>query len=77
MKWRFYVALIFPLMSHSALQGQSTDDLESTIRQRTGKQVQWQGDITANDKIRGAIRALLRRTLTADAAVQIALLNNR
>ena len=77
MKWHFYLALIFPLMSHSALQGQSTDDVQSTVRKRTGKQVQWQKDIAANDQIRGAIRALLQKTLTADAAVQIALLNNR
>ena len=73
----FYLALILPLLPHSVLQGQSTDDLQSTIRQRTGKQVEWQKDSAANDQIRGAIRALLRRTLTGDAAVQIALLNNR
>jgi cobalt-zinc-cadmium efflux system outer membrane protein len=73
----FYLALIFPLLPHSALQGQSTDDLQSTIRERTGKQVEWEKDTAANDQIREAIRALLRRTLTADAAVQIALLNNR
>jgi cobalt-zinc-cadmium efflux system outer membrane protein len=77
MKRRFYLALILLLLSHSAFQGQSTDDLESTIRQRTGKQVQWQKDIAASDQIQKAMRALLRRTLTADAAVQIALLNNR
>jgi cobalt-zinc-cadmium efflux system outer membrane protein len=76
MKQGLYLALMFSL-SHSALQGQSTDDLQSTIRQRTGKQVQWEKDITANDQIRKAIRALLRRTVTADAAVQVALLNNR
>jgi len=76
MKQGFYLALMLSL-SHSALQGQSTDDLQSTIRQRTGKQVEWQKDIAANDQIRKAIGTLLRRTLTADAAVQIALLNNR
>lgn len=77
MKRHFYLALIVPLMSHSVLQGQSTDDLQSTVRKRTGKQVQWQKDSAANDQIRGAIWALLQKTLTADAAVQIALLNNR
>jgi cobalt-zinc-cadmium efflux system outer membrane protein len=76
MKQGFYLALMFSV-SQAGLQGQSTDDLQSTIRQRTGKQVEWQKDIAANDQIRKAIRALLRRTLTADAAVQIALLNNR
>ncbi len=77
MSRRFFWALIAPLLLISAAQGQSTDDVQSTIRQRTGKQVEWQKDVEANDQIRGAIHALLRRTLTADAAVQVALLNNR
>src|SRR6266571_2219675 len=73
----FFLVPIMPLLSLSALQGQSTEDLQSTIRQRAGKQVEWQKNVEASDQIRGAIRALLRRTLSADAAVQIALLNNR
>ena len=77
MKQYFYLALMFPLMPYPALEGQSIDDLQSTVRQRAGKQVEWQKDIAANDQIREAIRRLLRKTLTADTAVQIALLNNR
>jgi len=77
MKQRYFLVLILPTFALSALQGQSTDDLKSTIRKRTGKQVEWQKDIEATDQIKNAIRALLRRTLTVDAAVQIALLNNR
>jgi outer membrane protein, heavy metal efflux system len=73
----FLLVLMPSLFSLSALQAQSSDDLKSTIRQRTGKQVEWQKDAEASDQIRGAIRALLRRTLSADAAVQVALLNNR
>src|SRR2546429_9474031 len=74
---RFFLGLMLPLFSLSALQGRSTEDLQSTIRQRTGKQVEWQKDDKASDQIREAIRVLMRQTLTADAAVQIALLNNR
>src|SRR5947199_3247867 len=74
---RFFLGLMLPLFPLSGLQGQSTEDLQSTIRQRTGKQVEWQKDVEASDQIREAIRALLRRTLTVDAAVQVALLNNR
>src|SRR5437762_7020575 len=70
-------SLLVLMLSLSALQAQSTEDLRSTIRQRTGKQVEWQIDAEPSDQIRGAIRALLRRNLSADAAVQIALLNNR
>ena len=73
----FFLGLILPMSSLSTLQSQSTDDLQSTIQQRTGKQVEWQKDVEASNQIREAIRALLRRTLTADAAVQVALLNNR
>ena len=77
MKRRFCLMLIFPLLSQAASHAQSTADLQSTIRQRTGKEVQWQKDVAADENIRAAIRVLLRKTLSADAAVQIALLNNR
>ena len=73
----FLLVLMLSLFSLSALRAQSTEDVQSTIRQRTGKQVEWQKDAEASDQIRGAIRALLRRTLSADVAVQVALLNNR
>ena len=73
----FLLVLMLSLFSLSALQAQLTEDLQSTIRQRTGKQVEWQKDAKASDQIQGAIRALLRRTLSADVAVQVALLNNR
>jgi hypothetical protein len=72
-----FLVLILPLLLVVTVQGQSTEDLRSTIQQRTGKQVEWQRDAWASDQIREAIRALLRRTLTADSAVQVALLNNR
>jgi cobalt-zinc-cadmium efflux system outer membrane protein len=77
MRRRIHLALFVSLFLPQPSHGQSTDDLQSTIRQRTGKQVEWQKDVEANDRIREAIRALLRRTLTVDVAVQIALLNNR
>ena len=73
----FFWGWMLPVFSLSTLQGQSTDDLQSTIRQRTGKQLEWQKDVQASNQIREAIRALLRGTVTADSAVQIALLNNR
>ena len=77
MTQRFFWGLVLPLCSLSAVQGQSTEDLQSTIRQRTGKQVEWQKDVEKRDQLREAIRVLLRRTVTADSAVQVALLNNR
>lgn len=77
MSRRLFLALILPLLSIVAARGQSVEDLQSTIRERTGKQVEWPRDVEASDQIREAIRALLRRTLTVNAAVQIALLDNR
>jgi cobalt-zinc-cadmium efflux system outer membrane protein len=77
MTQRFFWGLVLPLCSLLAVQGQSTEDLQSTIRQRTGKQVEWQKDVERRDQLREAIRGLLRRTVTADSAVQVALLNNR
>jgi cobalt-zinc-cadmium efflux system outer membrane protein len=77
MRQRIHLVIFFGLVLHPASHAQSTNDLQSTIRERTGKEVQWQKDAAADEQIRAAIRALLRRTLSADAAVQIALLNNR
>lgn len=52
-------------------------DVESAVGSRTGKQLRWMrnpGDVAA---AQNAMRALLKRRLTADSAAQIALLNNR
>ena len=53
------------------------DQVQQATTQRLGKKVQWnQG--TADDKaVAQAVHSLLQRPLTADDAVQIALLNNR
>ena len=77
MKRPYVFSWILPVLALTTLYGQPTDDLRSTIRQRTGKEVEWQRDSEASNQIQGAVRALLRRTLTANAAVQVALLNNR
>ena len=52
-------------------------DVERTIAERTGKRVHWsQGG--PEDRAAGqALHAILAQPLTADGAVQIALLNNR
>ena len=55
---------------------QSFAQVQSLTVDRTGKRVQWNRD-TADDRAVGAkVRDLLARPLTADAAAQIALLNN-
>jgi cobalt-zinc-cadmium efflux system outer membrane protein len=52
-------------------------DVESAIAQRTGKRVQWNRGTEADKHVEAAIRSMLGNELTADDAVQIALLNNQ
>src|SRR5437867_7127779 len=51
-------------------------ELANTVHLRTGKRVQWNRGTAQDAEAQAAIASLLRHPLTADAAVQIALLNN-
>src|ERR1700751_1300182 len=51
--------------------------VQQSVQERTGETVQWGEDQAAREQARQEGRQLLRRPLTVDAAVQIALLNNR
>ena len=53
------------------------DDVQKTVSTRTGQAVEWPRTVAENDKTEQAIAQLLTQDLTADTAVQIALLNNR
>src|SRR5438128_500015 len=52
-------------------------ELANTVHLRTGKRVQWNRGTAQDAEAQAAVASLLRHPLTADAAVQIALLNNR
>jgi outer membrane protein, heavy metal efflux system len=52
-------------------------DLARTVHLRTGKRVQWSRGSTEDAQAQSAVSSLLSRPLTADSAMQIALLNNR
>lgn len=74
-------SLIF--LSATALLGCANVDpplgfaqVANTIRARTGKQVQWNRGTAEDVAASSAVEKLLARPLTADTAVQIALLNN-
>lgn len=56
---------------------QSVEELQATVQGRIGKRVEWRKDVAADAEISRTVHALLRGTLTADRAVQVALLNNR
>ena len=50
---------------------------EKAVRDRTGLAVRWQLDAAAREAALAEVRALLKKPLTVNRAVQIALLNNR
>src|SRR5688572_31413757 len=52
-------------------------DVRKTVEQRTGQQVHWNQGSEADQRAAQSVRELLAAELTADAAVQIALLNNQ
>jgi cobalt-zinc-cadmium efflux system outer membrane protein len=51
--------------------------IEKTVRERTGLIVRWQKDAAAREAALADVRMLLKKPLTVNRAVQIALLNNR
>jgi len=51
--------------------------VEQTAKDRLGKDLQWPRSAAAQDGIDQRVRELLSQPLTVDAAVQVALLNNR
>jgi cobalt-zinc-cadmium efflux system outer membrane protein len=52
-------------------------NVQSSVNDRIGKRVEWRKDAEADAEISQTVRALLGGTMTADRAVQVALLNNR
>jgi len=66
------------LPAASAREKEETfQDVQQSVRERTGKAVRWEKDQAAHRQALQDVRLLLRKPLTVEAAVQIALLNNR
>jgi cobalt-zinc-cadmium efflux system outer membrane protein len=55
----------------------SLDRVQETVAERTGKRVHWDRGGAEDAEIEETVRSLLAHKLTAERAVQIALLNNR
>jgi outer membrane protein, heavy metal efflux system len=51
--------------------------VQQSVQERSGKTVRWEKDQAAHEQALQEVRRLLRKPLTVDIAVQIALLNNR
>jgi outer membrane protein, heavy metal efflux system len=56
---------------------ESFQGVQQSVQERTGKGLRWEQDQAAHEQALQDVRLLLRKPLTVDAAVQIALLNNR
>ena len=77
MRVRLIYSSLVILMVGCAAPPASFDRVQSTVAERTGKKVHWirgGGEQAAAEE---GVRNLLRRQLTAENVVQIALLNNR
>ena len=55
----------------------SAQNVQASVGERIGKRVEWRKNAEADGEISQTVRALLRGRLSAERAVQIALLNNR
>lgn len=62
--------------SPAASLDKSFNDVSSTVQLRTGKRVQWNRGTPQDAEAEAYIRSLLKRPLSANSVVQIALLNN-
>ncbi|HEY0792991.1 MAG TPA: TolC family protein [Chthoniobacterales bacterium] len=56
---------------------QAFEGVQRSVQERAGKTVDWEADRAAHAQSLQAVRRLLRKPLTVEAAVQVALLNNR
>ncbi len=61
----------------SARRSDSAHNVQSSVSDRIGTRVEWRKDLEAETEISRTVQTLLRGTITAERAVQIALLNNR
>src|ERR1700739_4567987 len=51
--------------------------VEKAVSDRTGIAVRWEQDAAAREEGQAQVRTILKKSLTVDRAVRIALLNNR
>ena len=58
-------------------RGAGFDDVRSLVGERTGHRVHWNQGSDADKEVAAGVRTLLAKELTADEAVQVALLNNQ
>jgi outer membrane protein, heavy metal efflux system len=82
MRWRknigwLSVGLLFFSGCSSMTLDAGFDDIKATVEQRSAIQISWNNSTELDKQAAEKLLSLLKRKLTADDAVQIALLNNR
>jgi outer membrane protein, heavy metal efflux system len=65
------------LVAFARAREETFADVQQSIKNRTGKMVRWEVDQAAHEQTLRDIRLLLRKPMTVENAVQIALFNNR
>ena len=77
---RWAILLLFPLALLDGFAAQNGDsgfaDVQNAARARTGADIRWNHDSPQDRQVDDHVHALMARQLSADHAVQIALLNN-
>jgi outer membrane protein, heavy metal efflux system len=74
----FVIVTLIVLSGCSGMQrGMGFDDVSQEVQQRTNMRVIWNSGTPEDEQATQAVHDLLQEGLTADSAVQIALLNNR
>jgi outer membrane protein, heavy metal efflux system len=79
MRWLFLISML-PLYGCASLlapKDAGFSDVQRVVSERTGKDLSWNRTIEDNGMLSPGVRSLLEGELSADKAVQIALLNNR
>jgi cobalt-zinc-cadmium efflux system outer membrane protein len=77
MKGQLILSLLTFLAVGCASPNASLDRVQTTVGERSGKRVHWNRGGAEDAQIEQGVQAVLRHPLTADRAVQVALLNNR
>jgi cobalt-zinc-cadmium efflux system outer membrane protein len=70
------LAMTIPAGSAREKEG-AFQGVQQSVQERSGKTLRWEQDQAAHEQALQEVRQLLRKPLTVDTAVQIALLNNR
>jgi cobalt-zinc-cadmium efflux system outer membrane protein len=69
--------LFVPCISTATPKESASHPVEKAVQERTGLVLQWQKNAAAREAALAEVRALLKKPLTVNRAMQIALLNNR